>query len=92
MALLLDRKRRAGRYLEWKVRIFAAGAVLGLAGILLDEAWLRIAAILVLAVGVVLRVLPGGTGRPQTDGDPADREAEEEEAEEEEDEEVRGPA
>ena len=32
-----DRGRRAGRFLEWKVRIFAAGAVLGLAGIFLDE-------------------------------------------------------
>ena len=58
MSLLLDRRRRAGRFLEWKVRIFATGAVLGLAGIFLDEEWLRIAAIAVLAAGVLLRFLP----------------------------------
>lgn len=61
MSLFLDRNRRAGPYLEWKVRIFAVGAVLGLAGILIDEAWLRIAAIVVLAGGILLRFLPGGT-------------------------------
>ena len=69
MSLLLDRRRRAGRWLEWKVRIFATGAVLGLAGIFLDEAWLRIAAIAVLATGILLRFLPGG----KRDGDEEDR-------------------
>jgi hypothetical protein len=59
MSLLLDRRRRAGRFLEWKVRIFATGAVLGLAGIFLDEEWLRIGAIVVLAAGALLRFLPG---------------------------------
>lgn len=63
MALFLDRGRRAGRYLEWKVRIFAAGAVLGLAGIFLDEAWMRFGAIGVLAAGMLLRFLPGGRDR-----------------------------
>lgn len=77
MALLLDRTRRAGRFLEWKVRIFAAGAVLGLAGILLDEFWLRVAAILVLASGIVLRFLPGGTA--SGDADLRDEEDEEDE-------------
>jgi len=59
VSFLLDRRRHAGRFLEWKVRIFAAGAVLGLAGIFLDEEWLRIGAIVVLAAGVLLRFLPG---------------------------------
>jgi hypothetical protein len=63
MSLLLDRNRRAGRYLEWKVRIFAAGAVLGLAGIFLDSAWMRLGAIVVLASGMMLRFLPGGRTR-----------------------------
>ncbi len=67
MSLLLDRRRRAGRWLEWKVRIFATGAVLGLAGIFLDEAWLRIAAIVVLASGIVLRLVPGGVRRDGED-------------------------
>jgi len=59
MSLLLDRRRRAGRFLEWKVRVFATGAVLGLAGIFLDEEWMRISAIVVLAAGMLLRFLPG---------------------------------
>jgi hypothetical protein len=59
VSLLLDRHRRAGRFLEWKVRIFATGAVLGLAGIFLDEELLRIGAIVVLTAGVLLRFLPG---------------------------------
>jgi len=56
----LDRRRRAGRFLEWKVALFVSGAVLGISGILLDEAWLRIGAIAVLASGMLLRFLPGG--------------------------------
>jgi len=86
MALLLDRRRRAGRYLAWKVRIFAAGAVLGLAGILLDEAWLRVTAIVVLALGVLLRLLPGGAAGAEPEEEPAGVEADED------DEEVEGPA
>lgn len=44
-------------YLEWKVGIFAVGAVLGLAGIALDERWLVWAALAVLAAGFVLAAL-----------------------------------
>lgn len=73
MPFRLDRTRRAGRYLEWKVRIFVAGAVLGLAGIYLDEAWMRLSAIAVLASGMLLRFLPGAA--PEPDGkDDADGE------------------
>ena len=52
------RTGRASRWLEWKVRIFAVGAVLGLAGIFLDESALITAALVVLAVGAALRLLP----------------------------------
>ncbi|MCG6956403.1 MAG: hypothetical protein LJF04_10495 [Gemmatimonadetes bacterium] len=52
------RSGRASRWLEWKVRIFAVGAVLGLAGIFLDDRILVIAALVVLAVGAGLRLLP----------------------------------
>ncbi len=80
MSLFLDRNRRAGPYLEWKVRIFAAGAVLGLAGILMDEAWLRMAAIVVLAGGILLRFLPDGTadatGKYEEDDDDEDADVE----------------
>lgn len=56
----LDRRRRAGPLLEWKVRLFAAGAVLGLAGIFLEEPWLTGAAIVVLSAGALLRFFAGG--------------------------------
>lgn len=59
MAIFLDRRRRAGRFLEWKVGIFAGGAVLGLAGIFLDEPALRIGGIAVLLTGMLVRFLPG---------------------------------
>jgi hypothetical protein len=55
----LDRSRKAGRWLEWKVRIFSVGAVLALVGIYLDERWMTGAAIGVLLLGFVLRFLPG---------------------------------
>jgi hypothetical protein len=53
-----DRRRRAGPYLEWKVRSFAVAAVVGLAGIYLDERWLTGAAIALLFAGLSLRFLP----------------------------------
>lgn len=58
----LDRGRRAGPLLEWKVGVFAVGAALGLAGIFLDERWLSGAAIAVLAAGALLRFTPGARG------------------------------
>jgi hypothetical protein len=58
--LRLDRSRRAGRYLVWKVRLFSAGAVLALAGIFLDDRWITGVAIAVLTAGVGLRFLPMG--------------------------------
>ena len=57
--LRLNRSRRAGRYLAWKVRLFSAGAVLALAGIFLDDRWITGVAIGVLTAGMVLRFLPG---------------------------------
>ena len=58
MLVLLDRSRRAGRYLEWKVRFFAVGAVLAVAGIYLDQRWMTGTAIAVLMGGVLLRFVP----------------------------------
>lgn len=56
--MLLDRNRRAGKYLEWKVRLFSVAAVLALAGIYMDNRWLTGGAILLLLSGLLLRFLP----------------------------------
>ncbi|MGD8320505.1 MAG: hypothetical protein PVJ02_08625 [Gemmatimonadota bacterium] len=72
MSLRLDRTRRAGRFLEWKVGLFSVGAVLGLAGMFLQEAWMVLAAIGVLLSAMLLRFLPSprsGTP-PEGDDDP----------------------
>ena len=60
MSPLMDRSKRAGRYLEWKVGIFAVGATLALGGMYLDQQWMVGVAILVLAAGMALRLLPSG--------------------------------
>lgn len=64
VGLFVDHARRDRPHLEWKVRLFAAGAVLGLAGMYLEERWLTGGGIAVLLAGVLLRFLPGGDGRP----------------------------
>ena len=58
MSLFLDRSKQAGRYLEWKVRIFAVGATLALGGMYLGQRWLVGLAILILAAAMALRFLP----------------------------------
>jgi hypothetical protein len=55
----MDRRRRAGRFLEWKVGLFSVAAVLGLAGIYLQDRWMTGGAILVLLAAMALRFLPG---------------------------------
>ncbi len=52
--------RTAGRtaLLEWRIGVFFAGAVLGLAGIFLEISWLVTAALVVLLGGFALRALP----------------------------------
>ena len=44
--------------LEWRIRIFGAGAVLGLAGIFLEASWLVTVAVVVLVAGVALKLMP----------------------------------
>ncbi len=58
--MFFDRSRRAGRYLEWKVRLFTLGAVLAVVGMAMNQSWMTWAAIGVLIVGMMLRFLPGG--------------------------------
>jgi hypothetical protein len=77
-----SRTARAGRWFEWKVRVFLAGATLALVGIFLDDRRVIVAAGLVLAVGVVLRALPDGEGSVSPDDDAdTDEEDREEQAE-----------
>lgn len=57
--MLLDRRRRAGKYLEWKVRLFSAAAVAALAGIFLEWLWLTWIAVALLVAAFALRLLPG---------------------------------
>lgn len=64
MSVFFDHSGRERPHLEWKVRLFAAGGVLGVAGMWLEEKWLTGTAIAVLLVGVLLRLLPGRAGRP----------------------------
>lgn len=63
----LDRSRRAGPLLEWKVAIFVVAAGLGLSGMYLEERWLTGGAILVLLGGVLLRFSGKAAGPPDSD-------------------------
>lgn len=67
--VFLDRNRRAGPHLEWKVRLFAVAAVLGLAGIYVGERWLTGAAIVLLFAGLFLRFLPAAVEDADESGD-----------------------
>jgi len=72
--MFLDRQRRAGRYLEWKVRLFSVAAILALAGIYTDSRWITGVAIALLLAGFLLRFLPVDAGS----GEDADEDAREE--------------
>lgn len=69
--VFLDRGRKAGKYLEWKVRLFGVGAVLALAGLYLDERWMTGLAILVLLAGMLVRFLPGARTHPEAEDEEA---------------------
>lgn len=58
--LVLDRTKREGPHLEWRVRAFAVAAVFGLAGIYFDDRWLTGLAIVLLLVGFALRFAKPG--------------------------------
>jgi hypothetical protein len=62
--VFLDRSRRAEGYpwLVWKVRFFVIGAALAVGGMVLEMDWIVGLAIVVLALGFLVRFLPGGQG------------------------------
>jgi hypothetical protein len=69
--VFVDRVSRAGRFLEWKVRIFTVAAALVLAGMYLEARWMTWTALLLLIGAMSLRFLPGGAAsRLEHDEDP----------------------
>ena len=54
---LFHRTRGNTALLEWRIGVFFLGAILGLAGILLNISWLVTTALIVLLGGVALRGL-----------------------------------
>jgi Flp pilus assembly protein TadB len=71
---MISRRRREGPdpYVDWKMRIFAVGAVLLVAGIFLDHRPLVGAAVVVLAAGLVFRVIEARRERRSVWGDEED--------------------
>lgn len=69
-----DRSRRADRYpwLVWKVRLFSAGAVLAVAGIVMELDWAIWTAVGVLAAAFLVRFLPGGRGQVEEEEEDED--------------------
>jgi len=61
--LFLDRSGRSRQFLEWRTRIFIAGAFIALAGIYFDEQWMTGLAIIVLMAGFLMRFLPSTYSR-----------------------------
>lgn len=53
-----SRTTRDDRFLDQKLLIFSVGAVCAVAGIAFDVSWLIYAAIGVLLIGLLLRLLP----------------------------------
>ncbi len=66
-------RKRSLKHLEWRVRLFGAGALLALVGISLQLSWLIYTAIAVLCAGMALRFLEGSS---PDDGDPDSHEGE----------------
>ncbi len=52
-------RKRSLKHLEWRVRLFGAGALLALVGISVQLSWLIYTAIAMLVAGVALRFLEG---------------------------------
>lgn len=67
----VDRSRdRPVRHLEWRVRLLGVGAVLAVAGMVLDNAWMVNAAIGVLLVTFALRFIGRAEGPDDAEGEP----------------------
>ena len=58
------RGRTVGPHLEWRIRTFFGGGILGLVGIATDRSWVVWCGLAILGVGFLLRFLG-----PKSDGD-----------------------
>ena len=67
------RRDSSDPYLDWKIRLFFAGAILAMVGIGLESSVLVGLAIPVLLLGIGLRILPGGKSDAEG-GDPEEGE------------------
>lgn len=70
--MFFSSRRRGGPdlHLDWKVRIFFAGALIAFIGMVLDSSLLVLVAIAVLLLGVLFRFLPSGNrGGPDGEED-----------------------
>jgi hypothetical protein len=67
VVLRADRHARAGRWLEWKVRIFTVAAILGLAGLYLEDRRFTGGAIVLLLGAALLRLIPGAEGEDRSE-------------------------
>ena len=66
-----------GAFLEWRVRLMGAGAIVALVGIWADADWLVNAAIVLLFVGFLLRFVGTPGLDPHLDGDDGEDQDEE---------------
>jgi hypothetical protein len=68
--VFVNRRSRSAGHLEWRIRLFGVGAIVGLAGMYARIRWMIWIALAVLAVGFLLRFLParGTDGGDSTDG------------------------
>jgi hypothetical protein len=72
-------RKRSLKYLEWRVRLFGAAALLALVGIAVQLSWAIYTAIVVLVAGVALRFLEEPLEeRPEEGGDPDSHQEEDE--------------
>lgn len=66
--------RRSGgttELLEWRVRLFGAGAIIAVVGMYHEASWMVWIAVAVLAAGLVVRHLPGARGEGEESDDRA---------------------
>lgn len=63
----VNRASRSLAHLEWRIRLFGAGAIMAMIGIWTDQGWLIDIAIGVLVIGFALRFGRRKAGDPESD-------------------------
>jgi hypothetical protein len=72
--IFLDRHRKGDDpHLDWKIRLFVAGALVALVGMARDSAWMVAGGLLTLLGAASLRFFPGGRAKgPSPEDDEED--------------------